>query len=69
MEKQYETPETNVRMAALKLMRYKMLAQIAHGNDAPCLYYEDVNEVLLVAGLPVIVPAEINKKDLEVIEQ
>ena len=68
MEKQYETPETNVKRAALNLMRHKMLMQIASGSNMPCLYYEDVNEILLVAGLPVIVPSEINKQELNVIE-
>ena len=68
MEKMYETPETNVKRAALNLMRHKMLMQIASGSNMPCLYYEDVNEILLVAGLPVIVPSEINKQELNVIE-
>ena len=67
MEKQYETPETNVRLAALKLMRHKMLMEMAN-NSMPRLYFEDVNEILIVAGLPVITPDEIHKKELDVIE-
>ena len=59
-----ETPETNVKLAALNLLRHKALMELANGC---CLLNEkDINEVLLVAGLPVIVPDEINKKELEV---
>lgn len=62
-----ETPETNVKHAALQLLRHKMLTQIATSNY-PTLSPEDVNEVLLVAGLPVIVPNEINSKEVNVIK-
>lgn len=62
-----ETPENNVRHAAIKLMRHKMLAQIAEGISQPELSIEDVNEILLVAGFPVIMPDEIHAKDLKVI--
>lgn len=60
-----ETPETNVRLAALKLMRHKMLVMMAN-DTTPQLYIEDVNEILTVAGLPVIVPEELNKREVEV---
>ena len=65
MEKQYETPETNVKMAALKLMRHKALIKLAKDRNY-LLDIEDVNEILLVAGLPVIMPEELNKKEVEV---
>ena len=53
-------------LAALELMRFKALSDIA-GNTVPLLDIKDVNEILLVAGMPVIVPDEVNKKELEVI--
>lgn len=59
--------ETNERMkAALELLRFKALVDVA-GNNAPLLDIKDINEVLVTAGLPVIVPDEVNKKELEVI--
>lgn len=64
----YETPENNVKMAALNLLRHKMLIQVGKGSPFPMLELEDVNEILIVAGLPVIIPAEINKKQLEVVK-
>ena len=64
----YETPETNVKAAALKVMRHKMLVQIGRGSSYPSLDLEDVNEILIVAGLPVIVPAEIKAPEIDVIK-
>lgn len=66
-KRNYETPENNVKMAALKAMRHMMLVQIGKGSTYPSLDLEDVNLILTVAGLPVIVPGEINKKEVEVI--
>ena len=60
-----ETPETNVKMAALKLLRHKILTELA-SSKFPSLSVEDVNEVLVVAGLPVVLPEEVNIKNLEV---
>lgn len=66
--KKYETPETNVKLAALNLMRFKAMREIANDkNPNYVLGIDDVNEILLVAGLPVIVPGEVNKKEVEVI--
>lgn len=62
-----EMPETNIKLAALKLLRHKMLAQMA-SSKYPSLDAEDINEVLVVAGLPVIVPEEINSKEVNVIK-
>ena len=45
-DKFFETPETNVKMAALKLMRHKMLVMIAEGRSYANLDIEDVNETL-----------------------
>ncbi len=69
MEKQYETPETNVKMAALKLLRFKALSEMSKGGslDEWVLSIKDVNEILCVAGMPVIMPEELNKKEVEVI--
>ncbi len=68
MEKQYETPETNVKMAALKLLRFKVLSEMSKGGslDEWVLSIKDVNEILCVAGMPVIMPEELNKKEVEV---
>lgn len=63
-----ETPETNVKNAALNCMRHKMLVQIGKGSAYPSLDLEDVNEILVVAGLPVIVPNEVNVPELKVIK-
>ena len=52
--------------AALELMRFKALMDIA-GDTVPPLDIKDINEILIVAGIPVIVPDEVNKKELEVI--
>jgi hypothetical protein len=69
MEKQYETPETNVEMADLKLLRFKALSEMSKGGslDEWVLSIKDVNEILCVAGMPVIMPEELNKKEVEVI--
>lgn len=54
--------------AALGLLRFKALVELATNPEAEAvLTFKDVNEILLVAGHPVIVPDEINKKELEVI--
>lgn len=67
MSNTYETPATNVTMAALKLLRHKMLVKIASGSKYPSLDMEDINESLIVAGLPVIVPEEVLAPQVEVI--
>ena len=64
----YNAEETREKRAevAMELLRHKALMQIAKGG--PCLLDEnDINEVLVVAGVPVIVPGEIHQKELEVI--
>ena len=65
-EKTMENSNFERFKAALELMRFKALSDIA-GDTLPLLDIKDVNEILLVAGLPVIVPDEVNKKELEVI--
>lgn len=63
----YSAEETREKRAevAMELLRHKALMQIAKGG--PCLLDEnDINEILIVAGLKVIVPDEVNKKELEV---
>ena len=67
-ERFFETPTTNVTHAAIKLGRHKLLVQMASGSRYPSLSLEDFNEMLVVAGLPVIVPEEINAKEVEVIK-
>lgn len=53
--------------AALELMRYKMLAQLAAEKTYPSLNDDDINEILIVAGMPVIVPDEVNVPELDII--
>lgn len=67
MEKQYETPECNIKLAALRLLRHKALVKLAQDRTY-LLDIEDVNEILTVANLPVIMPAEINTKEINVIK-
>lgn len=69
MEKQYETPETNVKMAALKLLRFKSMCELGRKGKITdyVLTIKDVNEILTVAGLPVIMPEELDKKGVEVV--
>lgn len=64
----FETPETNVKMAALKLLRHKMLVEMGKGRTFPSLEVEDVNEILIVAGLPVITPDELKAPEVEVVK-
>ena len=68
MTNTFETPETNVKAAALKLMRHKMLIEIGRGLSFPSLDLKDVNEILLVAGLPVIMPDETKAPEVDVIK-
>lgn len=58
----------NIEHAALELLRFKALRKLA-GNKFPdyLLGIDDVNEVLTVAGLPVIIPDELKAKELDVI--
>ena len=63
-----QTPETNVQMAALKLLRFKALCEMDSGNRKEyVLRLQDVNEILTVAGLPVIVPGELETKEIDVL--
>lgn len=55
----FETPETNVNRAALKLLRHKMLTEVGKGRSYPALDVDDINEVLIVAGMPAIMPDEV----------
>lgn len=66
-DKFFETPERNVNWAALKLLRHKMLVELGKCKY-PSLDVDDINEVLVVAGLPVIVPDEIKAKEVDVIK-
>lgn len=64
----FETPETNVNRAALKLLRHKMLVEVGRGRSYPSLDVDDINEVLIVAGMPVVMPDEIKAKKVDVIK-
>lgn len=66
--KQFETPDNNVRAAALRLMRFKALIEVRNSTNEWVLNLRDVNEILTVAGLPVIVPEEVHVKEVDVIK-
>lgn len=68
MSNHYETPENNVKVAALNLMRHKILINIGKGFSYPGLDLDDINEIFIVAGLPVVVPEEVKAKELKVID-
>lgn len=61
-----ETPETNVKLAALNLLRYKMLKEVAR-SMMPCLTVEELNDILIVAGLPAVTPKELEVKEIDVL--
>lgn len=65
-----ETPETNVKMAALNLLRFKTLCELGKEGKLTdwVLQAQDVNEILTVAGLPLIVPEELHAKEVDVIK-
>lgn len=64
-DNKYLTPANNIQHAALKLLRHKALVKLAQDRTY-LLNIEDVNEVLCVANLPLIIPEELNKKEVEV---
>lgn len=53
--------------AALDLLAHKMIKRMKK-NENYGLDYEEVNEVFMVAGLPLLVPEQIQNKELKVIE-
>ena len=54
--------------AALDLLRHKALISVSQGYCARVLAIEDVNEILAVAGRPVIIPDEVNAHEVNVIK-
>ncbi len=68
MAQNYQTPETNIAHSGLKLMRYKILVEVTKGMKYPSLSLDDVNEILVVANLPVVIPDEINVPELDIIK-
>lgn len=61
-----ETPETNVKWAALNLLRFKAMRQMCEGKNTCTLDENDVNEILMVAGMTIITPDSFKTKTLEV---
>lgn len=60
--------ETNNRtQAALELARFKMKKQMTAGRS-PILDDEDLNEIFLVAGVPLLTPNELDEPDIDVID-
>lgn len=58
----------NRTQAALELARFKMKKQMAEGRRCPCLDDEDLNEIFLVAGVPLLTPNELDEPDIDVID-
>ena len=59
----YNAEETRATRAeiALELARFKMEVQVAKGRS-PYLDDEDLNEILITAGLPLLQPGELEKE-------
>lgn len=59
---------TNVQnfLAAMNLLKFKAMRQMAVGKSTCTLDENDVNEILMVAGLPIITPESLKAKTLEV---
>lgn len=55
-----ETKEMRAQIA-LELARFKMEVQVAKGRS-PYLDDEDLNEILITAGLPLLQPGELEKE-------
>lgn len=53
--------------AALELMKFIAMQQMCEGEYTCSLNENDVNEILVVAGMGVITPESLNKKELEVL--
>ena len=58
--------KTEYYKASLELLRFKAMRQMALGKSTCTLDENDVNEILIVAGYPVITPESLTKKELEV---
>lgn len=65
----YTPQETKEHRAivALELLRFLMLKEIGEDRERPMIRVEKLNEVLLVAGQPLVTPAEVEEKEVEVI--
>lgn len=55
-----ETKEMRAQIA-LDLARYKMQVEVAQGRS-PVLYDEDLNEIFVVAGLPLLTKGELDEE-------
>ena len=55
-----ETKEMRAQIA-LELARYKMQVEVAQGHS-PVLYDDDLNELFVVAGLPLLTPGELDEE-------
>lgn len=53
---------------ALELARFKALKALDEGCSHTALTFEDVNEIFTVAGIELIVPKEVDAKEINVID-
>ena len=53
--------------SAIELLAYKALKQMAETKSTCTLDEDDVNEIMLVAGAPMLTPETLKDKPLEVI--
>lgn len=59
--------QVNRMKAALELLKFKAMLTMCDGKETCTLNENDVNEVLIVAGMGVITPESFEKKELEVL--
>ena len=66
----YTPQETKEHRAivGMELLRFLMLKELSEEDKYPSIKIEKLNEVLLVAGQPLVVPEEIHKKEIDVIK-
>lgn len=60
--------KTEYLKASIELLKFKAMRQMCEGKTTCTLDETDVNEILLVAGMPLIVPESFKAKELEVIK-
>lgn len=53
---------------ALELARYKALKALGEGCSHTALTFEDVNEIFTVAGIELVIPQEVDAKEIDVIK-
>ena len=65
----YTPQETKEHRAvvAMELLRFLMLREVGSGRHYTSIDIDTLNEVLCVAGLPLVVPEDVKEKEIDVI--